>query len=123
MALLAEPCVILANHSSKLRRLRQMVTRLTRWPATRSRLEQTGSLSHLTGRATGRDVYVERDLTRNGKSLAFCVKQDSENAESFARSIALCCPCFAQARGDHPWSPVERMRSTHGWLHGVPESD
>jgi hypothetical protein len=30
------------------------------------------------------------------------------------RPIALRCPCFAQALGDHPWSSVERMRSTHG---------
>jgi len=26
--------------------------------------------------------------------------------------IALRSPCFAQARGDHPWSPVRRMRRT-----------
>jgi hypothetical protein len=29
-------------------------------------------------------------------------------------AIALCSPCFAQAQGDYPWSPVERMRSTRG---------
>jgi len=27
-------------------------------------------------------------------------------------AIALCCPCSAQALGDHPWSPVRRMRRT-----------
>ena len=42
--------------------------------------------------------------------------------ESFARSIALCSPCSAQAQGDHSWSPVERMRSTHGRIHGVPKN-
>jgi hypothetical protein len=26
--------------------------------------------------------------------------------------IALRSPCSAQARGDHPWSPVRRMRRT-----------
>ncbi len=26
--------------------------------------------------------------------------------------IALRSPCFAQALGDHPWSPVQRMRWT-----------
>jgi hypothetical protein len=26
--------------------------------------------------------------------------------------IALRSPCFAQARGDHPWSPVRRVRRT-----------
>jgi hypothetical protein len=29
-------------------------------------------------------------------------------------AIALRIPCFAQAQGNHPWLPVERMRSTHG---------
>jgi hypothetical protein len=30
------------------------------------------------------------------------------------RSIALCSPCSAQARGVHPCTPVRRMRLTHG---------
>src|SRR3984893_10702679 len=29
-----------------------------------------------------------------------------------SRRIALRSPCFAQALGDHPWSPVRRMRRT-----------
>jgi hypothetical protein len=29
-------------------------------------------------------------------------------------SIALCSPCLAQAQGDHPWPPVDHMRSTLG---------
>jgi hypothetical protein len=29
-------------------------------------------------------------------------------------SIALRSPCSAQALGDHPWSPVRRMRRTPG---------
>jgi hypothetical protein len=29
-------------------------------------------------------------------------------------SIALRSPCFAQALGDRPWSPVRRMRRTLG---------
>jgi hypothetical protein len=84
----------------------------------------------------------------DGKSQAFCALHDRKSAESFARSIALRSirrfaphsslklgaalqaffdaarrsPCSAQALGDHPWSPVERMRSTHGWIHGDPKS-
>jgi hypothetical protein len=38
---------------------------------------------------------------------------------SFVRSIALRSPCSVQALGGHPWPPVERMRSTHGRIHGV----
>jgi hypothetical protein len=29
-----------------------------------------------------------------------------------SKRIALRSPCFAQALGDHPWSPVRRMRRT-----------
>jgi hypothetical protein len=29
-----------------------------------------------------------------------------------SKRIALRNPCFAQALGDHPWSPVRRMRRT-----------
>jgi len=50
-------------------------------------------------------------------------KRRGKSAESFARSIALRIPCSAQALGVHPWPPVERMRSTHGRIHGGPEYD
>jgi hypothetical protein len=59
-------------------------------------------------------------FARKGKSLAFCAMQDGKSAESFARSIALRSPCFAQAQGIRPWTPVERMRSTQGRIHGGP---
>jgi hypothetical protein len=46
----------------------------------------------------------------------------SQKRRKFARSIALCYPCSAQAQGNHPWLPVERMRSTHGRICSGPEN-
>jgi len=49
-------------------------------------------------------------------------KRCGKNSESFSRSIVLCYPCSAQALGDRPWLPVERMRSTHGRIQSGPEN-
>jgi hypothetical protein len=68
------------------------------------------------------ETYTSSGICHDGKSPAFCALQDCKSAESFSRSIALCCPCFAQALGDHPGSPVERMRSTHGRIYSGPEN-
>jgi hypothetical protein len=68
------------------------------------------------------ETYTSSGICQDGKTPAFCALRDRNSAESFSRSIALCCPCFAQALGDHSWSPVERMRSTHGRVYGVAEN-
>jgi hypothetical protein len=47
---------------------------------------------------------------------------DRKSPESSPRSIALRSTCFAQAQGIHPCMPVERMRSTQGWIYHGPEN-
>jgi hypothetical protein len=69
---------------------------------------------------TGLVACGERGLPGIGKPPAFCAMQDRKSAESFCRSIALCCPCSPQALGGHPSPPVERMRSTQGRIYAVP---
>jgi hypothetical protein len=66
------------------------------------------------GRTKQGETDTSSGICHDGKSPAFCALHDSKSAESFVRSISLRYPCSAQALGNHPWSPAERMRSAHG---------
>jgi hypothetical protein len=82
----------------------------------------SGSLACCLECAKQGEAYTSSGICHDGKSPAFCALQDRKSTESFAHSIALCSPCFAQTQGIRPWTPVERMRSTHGRIHGDPDN-
>jgi hypothetical protein len=99
------------NCLARLRRASAFVTRHVR--GTRSSVGD-GSPRRFEGREKQGETYTSSGICQDGKSPAFWAKQNSESPESLSRSIALRCPCSAQARGSHPCLPVERMRSTQG---------
>jgi hypothetical protein len=71
---------------------------------------------------TGRDVYVERDLP--GKANPWLSKRrriaKAQKVLSAALRSAIHAPC--KPRAYIPCTPVERMRSTEGRLHGGPDN-
>ena len=82
----------------------------------------SGAPNLLRGVQNKGETYTSSGICQERQITGFLRDARSQKRRKFCPQHFASLSCSAQALGNHPWPPVERMRSTHGRIYGVPEN-